>query len=396
MSIVSTTLCYPNPTAPTQGIFVRRRLDAIARLMPVTVISPVPWFPRMRPIRFDPACGLKEVPAVRYPRMFYLPGIAKSLDAAFYDRALRAEVIRLRHQMPVRLIDAHFEWPDGVGAFRSTRKLGIPFVCTLRGKLVSRLKHRAIRRQIVEMLRGADALIAVSKSLAELAGDAAGQNLPIRVIPNGVDRSTFRRFEEKQSCESPSQEARTALGWSADARYAVSVGHLQSLKGFARLIELWPQIRRRVGDVRLVLVGGPAGEPDYEYRLQRLVRDFRLGELVTFAGRIEPQQVAQMLNAANLFVLASRSEGWCNALAEALACGCPAVASDVGGNREIVTDSKLGRLVALEDHDRWIEEIAAALQRSWDRDWIAEKGGRRDWQQVAAECVDVFKGILGD
>ena len=115
---------------------------------------------------------------------------------------------------------------------------------------------------------------------------------------------------------------------------------------------------------------------------------------MTLMGRVEPERVATLLNAADLFVLASRSEGWCNAIVEALACGCPVVATDVGGNREIVTGPALGRLVPFGDSDALVEAICAALTQDWDRDRIAEAGGRRDWQQVARECVDVFQSVL--
>jgi len=106
------------------------------------------------------------------------------------------------------------------------------------------------------------------------------------------------------------------------------------------------------------------------------------------------EQVAMMLNAADLFVLASRSEGWCNAIAEALACGCPVVATDVGGNREIVVDPSLGLLVNQQAGTELEPCIVDALSRSWDRARIAETGGKRTWQQVAEECVDVFNGVL--
>ncbi|MBN2562987.1 MAG: glycosyltransferase [Phycisphaerae bacterium] len=299
------------------------------------------------------------------------------------------------------------------------------------------------------MLIGANGLIAVSQSLADLADEVVGRELGVRVIPNGVDSETFRRFGSGASRRGPSAETRAACGWPNDVKYVVSVGHLQALKGFHRLIEMWPDVRRRAGDVRLVLVGGEAGEPAYARRLRRQIDAMGLGAgspslsqncgtarppaatrvwhgrpargptgetpvpqvsardaevpivsstgcspVISMTGRIEPKRVAALLNAADLFVLASRSEGWCNAVAEALACGCPVVATDVGGNREIVNDPALGRLVPLEDCGALTEAVCWALERDWDRQRIAELGGRRDWQQVARECVDLFKVVL--
>ncbi|MFH1419719.1 MAG: glycosyltransferase [Planctomycetota bacterium] len=339
--------------------------------------------------------------------MFYVPGMMKRLDAAFYTRAFErglaramANAARLssaHRQSPAnrqssipnhQLIEAHFVWPDGVGAWRVARNTGIPFVCTIRGKLVSQIADPSKRRLIRQMLRDADALIAVSQSLANLANEVAGRDLGVRVIPNGVDTQMFRRF------------GKTGHGSSEDARYVISVGHIQELKGFHRLVEIWPEVRQRAGDVRLRLVGGAAGEPAYERRLRRQIDGSGLGPCegpsgaVTLLGRRRPDEIAELLNAADLFVLASRSEGWNNAIVEALACGCPVVATDVGGNREIVNDPALGSLALLGDRAALTKEICRALARDWDREAIAAVGGQRDWQQVALECVDVFKSVL--
>lgn len=386
--VVSTTLCYPNPAAPTQGIFVARRLREMARRVPLAVVAPVPWFPIVRPISFDLRHGAHSTPPVRHPRMFYLPGVAKSLDAAFYARALTAALREMPGRADIRLIDAHFEWPDAVGALYAARRLGLPIVCTLRGKLHSQAAHPRKRRRIVNMLRTAGALIAVSRALADDARRIAEADLPITVIPNGIDGSMFRHVDEAGR-----RAARDALGWDDGARYVVSVGHLQALKGFDRLVEVWPAVRSRIGDARLVLVGGPAGEPSFERRLRGRIEALNLRSSVTLAGRREPADVAKMLQAADLFALASRSEGWCNALAEALACGCPAVATDVGGNREIILDASLGRLVPPDDGEMLSTALIDALTTPWDRPRIATAGGRRSWQQVAAECVDVFISV---
>lgn len=393
MSIISTTLCYPTPATPTQGLFVRRRLAAIYRLMGIRVVAPVPWFPMLRPYDGKWIGDDSQTPPVFWPRMFYIPGAMKRWDARFYATAFHSSLSALRETGPVRLIDAHFVWPDGVGAWRVASDERLPFVCTIRGKLVSQIAERAKRRQIVEMLLGADALIAVSQSLADLANEVTGRELGVRVIPNGIDRSLFHRADSR-----PDTELRESLGWSNDARYVISVGHLQALKGFHRLVEVWPQVRRQIGDVRLLLVGGEVGEPEYVRRLKMRI-DSVNGSApgagpVTLLGRRSPESVAKLLNAADLFVLASRSEGWCNAIAETLACGCPAVVTDVGGNREIVRDPRLGRLFSLDEPDAMIDAICEALHQDWDRAYIAEIGGMRDWQQVARECVDVFESVL--
>lgn len=385
--IISTTLCYPHPAAPTQGIFVQRRLAAIHQLVPLTVIAPQPWFPFVRPIKAGPDIESGETPPTQRPRMFYLPGIAKRLDADFYARTLASAIHRHLGNTKPDLIDAHFEWPDAVGAWRVARRLDVPIVCTLRGKLGSQSQHPAKRRGLRAMLLGANALISVSAALAEDARRLADADLPIRVIPNGIDRAVFHPAAGHADNRDHPHDAAE--------RIVVSVGHLQRLKGFHRLVEIWPDVRNRIGAARLVLIGGEAGEPAYVRALRRRMDALGLTGCVTLAGRLDPPQVAHALASADLFVLASASEGWCNALAEALACGCPTVATDVGGNREIVHHPALGRTVPAADDTALVEAIVAELQRTPDRALIAEMGGRRDWQSVARECVDVWSSVLG-
>ncbi len=405
MSILSTTLCFPHSAAPTQGVFIERRLRAIHERFPLRIIAPISWFPLFKPSH-EPSTRPPDAPhgpIVYHPRMFYLPGAMKQWDARFYASTLSHALSALHDETPIRLIDAHFVWPDGVGAWHAATERRLPFVCTIRGKLVSQIASRSKRRQIAEMLRGADALIAVSQSLANLANEVADRDLHVHVIPNGVDPTVFHRLDQKEKDEqlnaSTLPEGITLSGHSDKSRTVISVGHLQALKGFHHLIDIWPEVRRRSGDVRLHLVGGEAAEPAYarELRAQAdAVNSNTQGSapVVSLLGRQPPDVVARLLNDADLFVLASRSEGWCNAIAESLACGCPVVATDVGGNREQIHDSRLGRLVPLNDRSALIATLCDTLSSDWDRSYIATVGGRRDWQQVAAKCVDVFRTML--
>ena len=116
MAVLSTTLCYPHHGAPTQGIFVQRRLQAIANIVPLHVIAPMPWFPGVVRVPAGQN-GHAESPPVVRPRMFYVPRILKSLDADWYARTLRRGIEEMRRSQPVGLIDAQGGW----GTFKSFR-----------------------------------------------------------------------------------------------------------------------------------------------------------------------------------------------------------------------------------------------------------------------------------
>lgn len=384
LKILSTTICYPTPTNPNQGVFVRRRLEAISRLADVRVVCPVPYFPgwSAKPPRDQP----DAIPPVAYPTMHYVPGVLKTLDATFFDRALR----RWRRQFAggdsFDIIDAHFVWPDGVGAAAFAWKLGVPVVVTVRGKIVSQARHVMRRRRIAAMLRSVDGRIAVSDSLAERVRYLAGDERQVRVIPNGIDTDVFGPADQA--------ETRRALGLSGDARYVVSVGQIREIKGFDRLISALPEVRRRTGEVRLILVGPGIGETHYERRIARLIDKLGLREVVSMVGDKTPAEVAQYLAAADIFALATRSEGWCNAVHEALAVGTPVVATDVGGNAELVTSDGVGLLVPFGQTTALADALVGALGKSWDHRAIADEGGRRSWDNVATETVGYFEEVL--
>jgi glycosyltransferase involved in cell wall biosynthesis len=91
---------------------------------------------------------------------------------------------------------------------------------------------------------------------------------------------------------------------------------------------------------------------------------------------------------ADVLCLPSLTEGHPNVLLEALACGLPVVATDVGGVREIVTSEALGIVVPASRPDELAQALDAALRRRWDRRALREAGGGRLWRGVARETLD--------
>ena len=113
-----------------------------------------------------------------------------------------------------------------------------------------------------------------------------------------------------------------------------------------------------------------------------------------FLGALPPDELKVPLSAADVFVLATRNEGWANVFLEAMACGLPVVTTAVGGNAEVVAHAGLGTLVPFGDQDELTRAMADALRRDWDRDAIVAHAEANGWDQRVAVLSEEFSGIV--
>ena len=165
-------------------------------------------------------------------------------------------------------------------------------------------------------------------------------------IPNGI------RIDGFQAAGDAARAAlRQELGLAPDSRLVGTVGRLQPVKDQANLIRAFRRVRLSVPEAVLVLIGdGP---------LRRELEAAAAAEGVADATRFlgDRSDVPRLLQGLDVFALSSVSEGYSIALLEACAAQLPIVATDVGGNAEIVRDRSNGLLVPARDADA----LAAAL-----------------------------------
>jgi glycosyltransferase involved in cell wall biosynthesis len=186
-----------------------------------------------------------------------------------------------------------------------------------------------------------DAVFAVSADAREqlLAHGIQGTD-GVDVVRNGID---LRRFPLRDASRQ-------------DGTRAVHVGRLDHIKGQDVLIAAMPSVQREVPAAHLTIVGDGPTRLALEEQAQRL----GVAAIVTFVGATD--DVRPHLQSADLFVLPSRSEGISIALLEAMATGLAIVATDVGGNREVITSDAVGTLVGADQPAELASAISAMLR----------------------------------
>jgi teichuronic acid biosynthesis glycosyltransferase TuaC len=105
--------------------------------------------------------------------------------------------------------------------------------------------------------------------------------------------------------------------------------------------------------------------------------------------------LAELMCAADVFCLASSTEGWPNVVNEALACGTPVVATDVGAVRQMIVSDRLGTVVPVHDGEALTEALRMALIGSWDHEAISARGRSRSWSRVADDVLTEMRAVMG-
>jgi sugar transferase (PEP-CTERM/EpsH1 system associated) len=208
------------------------------------------------------------------------------------------------------------------------------------------LRRRLLRRSFYPM---ADAIFAVTRDLSAYHARQVGwPGERISTIHNGVDTVCFApRTAEKQ-------RIREQLGLP-EGRFVIgAAGRLVPIKSYPTLLRAAQELVRAQLDISLVIVGsGP--------ELQTLKREAApLGDRVCFLG--ERSDLPSLLNGMDAFAQTSICEGMSNTIMEAMASGLPVVASNVGGNSELVSNESTGLLFPAGDVSDLASKLAVLIK----------------------------------
>ena len=299
---------------------------------------------------FLPRIFFHEVDVGRYPLFEYPP----------YDLALAVRMHEVVLDHGLDLLHCHYAIPHATSAWiakemlRPTRP-DIRVVTTLHGTDITIVGQDPSFRPITKFsIEKSDGLTAVSQYLQTQTLTTFGCTAClIEVIPNFVDpeiydRSLYTSILDEQV--------------DSNARVLMHVSNFRAVKRVKDVVRVFARVAAQMPAV-LVMVGDG---PD-RVHAEAEARDLGLHEKVFFLGKIDA--VAPLLAGADLFLLPSASESFGLSALEALACGVPVIATNVGGLPEVVRDGETGVLCAVGDIDA-MSEAAVAILRDTDR-WHA-------------------------
>ncbi|KAB2320143.1 glycosyltransferase family 4 protein [Betaproteobacteria bacterium SCN1] len=384
---------FPSAVRPGAGLFIRERMFRVARHRSLVVVSPQPWFPGQGLIRrfrpgYRPMAPYREMQQdveVYHPRFLAVPGLLRRFDG--WSMALFSyPLLRRLKADGARLIDAHFAYPDGEAASRLGRWLRLPVTITLRGTEVPHSRDPALRVRMMRTLKSAARVFAVSDSLRRLALQLGVAPDRSEVVGNGVDVEIFQPVDRA--------EARRRFGLPDTAKVLISVGGLVERKGMHRVIDCLPGLLAAQPNLHYLIVGSGGPEGDMRPELEAQVARLGLGGRVHFLGALPPAELKWPLSAADVFVLATRNEGWANVFLEAMACGLPVVSTDVGGNAEVVCRPELGSIVPFGDAAALERALDTALGRQWDRAAILDYARDNQWDRRVAQLLRAIDAVL--
>jgi glycosyltransferase involved in cell wall biosynthesis len=343
------------------------------------------FIPVLKPFVFDPRLENNDPWKINtiYARFLTLPKVPEKINLYLATKASVAAVNALcRKNLRFDLIHAHF-LSGGFIAATLKDKLIIPLILTVHGHDVYSTPFKPEWRELAKTIfYHSDHIITPSYFNVKHLSLLGVPKYKISVIPNGYDESLFKPL--------PKEFARKRLNLPSGKRIVISVASLVPVKGHEDLIDAMRIVSKKYNDVILFIIGSGLlfGE------LNKKVKEYDLRNKVFIIGRRPHNEIPLWINASDVFVLPSLREGFPTVIPEAMGCGKPIVATNVGGIPEAISSNDLGILVNPKDPYALASAILEALDKRWDPEIISQHAKKYSWSNLAKQIINVYNMVL--
>ncbi len=379
LKIAVVTHYFPSSAEQWQGRSAYQTLRLLAQDADVQVFYPNASYPsilksRERRFTLDHSWSPPDV-KTKYYDYPALPVISRPFNGASAARVLLPHV----RAFAPDLIFSCVLYPNGYTALKIARALGVPAVAMGIGSDINRISDAISAMHTRTVLRNSDFVVTVCGDLCNKAVAMGAPPNKARAILNGCDLATFHVSDQLA--------ARRKLGVDPEAEAVVYVGRMDLRKGLRELVEASISIHAQRPNLHVYLIGDGPDQPIVQSAIDA-------GNAAGYIHRLPSctfDDVAIWMAAADVATLPSYMEGCPNVVLEALACGRPVVATNVGGIPEILDDS-CGCLVPPGDAAALAHGLNSVLDRSWDPANISADHGR-SWRAVAGEMLSLFESL---
>ncbi|HKZ44250.1 MAG TPA: glycosyltransferase [Anaerolineales bacterium] len=320
------------------------------------------------------------------------------------------EILKFEKEKNIQydLIHSHY-WMSGLAAIALKEKWNVPLIHMFHtlGEMKNQVAKNPEERESSfridcekKILEKADQIVAATLSeRAQLDWFYKANLSKIVVIPPGVDLSHFYPI--------PVDEAREFVGVKLKDKMVLFVGRIEPLKGIDTLISAMPCLNfmEDLGfcPVTLTIIGGdPDADPEFMTaemtRLQELSNDLGMDNMVIFLGKRSQDTLPYYYSAADVVVMPSHYESFGLVALEAMACGTPVIASQVGGLTHLVQDGVTGYHVANDDPQELCSKLKLLLGDEERRLRFGKQATRRaqeySWEVIADQIKSTYSALL--
>ncbi len=364
---------YPSIKSPVPGIFIKEHAKAVSLYEEVVVITSE--YSREIQSIYKIEDDMKE--GIRVLRVWChklpIPKITYFISLWGIFSAFR---ILLKERWRPDIIHAHF-YSAGVPAIILGKYYKIPVVIS---EHFSGFPRRMIKGfdklKAIFALNRAELIISVSENLIEYIQLYGIENI-FKVIPNAVDTKVFHPASERKF--------RTT-------KKLLLVASLIPIKGISYLLESLTKLKEKRNDFLLDIIGDGADKKRYE----KYAYELGVQDKVNFRGLKTKEEIAQFMRNADIFILPSIWENLPCVLIEAMACGLPIIATEVGGVPEIM-NKKTGIMIPSKDKEALSAAISYMLDhvQDYSKEQIASYAKRKFSLEVVGKRFDnIYKKLL--
>jgi len=282
----------------------------------------------------------------------------------------------------VDFVQAYFALPAGWVAWLLHVLRGIPYAVYFGGSDIPNAnpsRYKVLYPIITPLLKlvwgAAEFRSVCSKELVQL-GNAADPDHEFLCIPNGVETERFKPISRPKN---PKVKI-------------LFIGRLIPRKGFQYVIQALPKVRELTKvpfEVEVV------GTGMHRVQLDELAEKLQVSDLIRYVGLVPYDELEKSYQYADIFVLTSLSEGMPSVILEAMGCGLPIIASDVGGNNEIVHEGKNGFLIANNNIDLLAKRLAELIENEETRSVMGQESRNiaqeYDWKNIMGQYNDLYR-----